>query len=121
MKIGIDILQVARIKRIYENEKLMQSMFGQNEREYINNTDKRFDNLETVAGLYCAKEAFFKALGVGIQLSQLKEIQVVHDALGAPNYQLTEKIKKEYNIESTTLSISHTNENAVAVCVILFK
>ena len=61
MHIGIDIIEAERFKGM-DNAKL-ERMFSHREVEYFKR--KNFAP-ETIAGIFCAKEAFFKALGVGI-------------------------------------------------------
>ena len=98
----------------------MMRVFSGSEIEYIN---KKANALETVAGMFCAKEAFFKAIGKGINLSQLPEVEVKHSTLGAPYYHLSEKLITENNLKTANLmlSISHTKSTAVAVCIIIRK
>jgi len=94
MKIGIDIQEVGPVKRFIGTNK-MGRVFSVYELDYI----KSKGNAErTVAGLYCAKEAFFKAVGCGIKISKLKEVEVKHDRNGAPFYNLSEDVKAEFSV-----------------------
>ena len=108
MRIGIDIQDASRFEKLVGTKK-MQKMFTKSELSYIGSKN---NSLDTIAGLYCAKEAFFKALGTGILHNQLCKVEVLHDVAGAPyiNTDLTDK--------PITLSISHTKQTAVAVCII---
>ena len=101
MNIGIDIVDCYRVSGLV-NKKI----FNEYELEYI---AQKNNALSTVAGLYAAKEAYFKAKGTGIIKSQLPEIAVRHRADGQPYY---------VNDEKASLSISHTVTTAVAVCII---
>jgi len=76
--------------------------------EYIHGKGITAD--QTAAGLFAAKEAYFKALGTGIQISKLSEIEICHSELGTPYYK---------NNPHATLSISHTEKIAVAVCILI--
>lgn len=107
MKIGIDIQQITRIDRFVRNGNIGR-VFSDTELEYIRGKNYASN---TVAGMWCAKEAYFKALGTGLLRSRLKSVEILHDPRGAPYL----------NIPNTTLSISHTADTAVAVCVILGK
>ncbi|MCL2756146.1 MAG: holo-ACP synthase [Firmicutes bacterium] len=112
MQIGIDIQDVKRMKQLSNAH--LERIFSASEREYIiskNNAP------QTIAGLYAAKEAFFKALGTGVMHSKLNLIEIKHTEQGAPflniqDAELGEKIKY------STLSISHTKDTAVAVVII---
>lgn len=115
--IGIDIQDVSRLENFVESTDKMRRMFSQRELDYIS---KKSRALETVAGLFCAKEAFFKAVGSGINVGQLREVEVGHQHSGAPYYVLSPAVIKAYNLSTArvNLSISHTKTTAVAVCYI---
>lgn len=114
MQVGIDIVDVERFKD-FDRGKL-EKMFTTRELNYAKNK-----NLETVAGLFCAKESFFKAIGTGLQISRLHEVEIIHDSLGAPHFEISQSLIKEHDLDSAkiTLNISHTKTVAVAVCIIL--
>ncbi len=101
MNIGIDIVECERVKNLVSNK-----IFSQEELEYIKNKNGA---LSTIAGLFAAKEAYFKAKGSGIIKSELPKVVIDHHKNGQPFY------KNEHN---SALSISHTDTTAVAVCII---
>ncbi len=101
MNIGIDIIECERVGGIV-NEKV----FSTEELTYIK---QKKCALPTIAGLFAAKEAYFKAKGTGIIKSKLPEIVVGHDKNGRPFF---------VNDSHAVLSISHTETVAVAVCII---
>ena len=115
--IGIDIQDVDRLESYANNPGRMERMFSRRELDYIS---RKSHALETIAGMFCAKEAFFKALGSGINISQLLEIEIWHHKSGAPYYSLSPNIIKLHQLSTARihLSISHTKKTAVAVCVI---
>lgn len=115
MRVGIDILEVARMEKYYKKEGFMTRVFGEQELEYFKNKGNDFQNL---AGYYCVKEAFFKAIGTGILLSMLKHVQVTHDELGAPKLLINDELKKKYNITWASISITHSATTAVAICIL---
>jgi holo-[acyl-carrier protein] synthase len=102
MKVGIDIVEVERFTNFN-----YRGIFSPAESEYIRGKN---DSPETIAGLYSAKEAYFKAVGTGIIKSKMPEIEISHDANGKPYYK---------NMPAASLSISHTKTAAVAVCIIV--
>jgi len=101
MNIGIDIVECERVDGLV-NEKI----FSADELTYIH---QKNDALETVAGLFAAKEAYFKAKGTGIVKSELPKVVISHRDNGQPFYA---------HDPQSVLSISHTNTTAVAVCII---
>jgi len=116
MKIGIDIQEVDTLVKFFGTHK-MARMFTEYELGYI---AKKNNAIKTIAGLFCAKEAFFKALGSGLKVKQLPDIEVRHTETGAPYFALCDEIVTTYKIDPAkiSLSISHTKTTAVAVVVI---
>lgn len=112
--IGIDIQDVDRMENFVGTDK-MRRMFTQREIDHIS---KKNYALETAAGMFCAKEAFFKAVGSGLSMQQLLEVEVGHLRSGAPYYILSPQVIKDNNLSTARvdLSISHTKTTAVAVC-----
>jgi holo-[acyl-carrier-protein] synthase len=82
--IGIDSLDIVRIQNFVDNERFLSKYFTEYEVAYCNQTINRTMRM---AGLYCAKEAFVKALGIGIGGGiPLNEIEINHDKNGKPVY-----------------------------------
>jgi len=110
--IGIDIVELSRIKRIYSRQqKFVDRILTKKEKELFNVlTDDRKG--EYLAGRFAAKEAFAKAVGTGLggKLSFL-DIEIEKNKSGKPF------ISKPFN-EGVHLSISHSKEYAVAQVII---
>ena len=71
---------------------------------------------------FCAKEAFFKALGTGVSGKMaLKDVEVVKEPSGKPAVVL-HGATKEYcsglGLGKINLSITHTSETAMAFVVL---
>jgi holo-[acyl-carrier protein] synthase len=105
MNVGIDIAEVKRFCNCKSST--LNKIFSAAEIAYIN---EKGNSAETVAGLYCAKEAYFKAKGTGIIKSKLSSVEISHAKNGQPFYK---------NDPNAVLSISHTKTAAVAVCIVL--
>ena len=116
MKIGIDILDKERIAEL-SREKLAK-IFTEAEMSYLqaNNWEA-----QTIAGMFCAKEAFFKAVGTGLIPSKLHEVEIRYTMLGAPYFKLAPRMINEHKLNTAKMhvSISHSRDLAIAVCVIL--
>ncbi|MCL2599056.1 MAG: holo-ACP synthase [Firmicutes bacterium] len=110
--IGIDIVDVVRIQAFIQKPSFLQGVFAESEIAYSLQNGKQ---TETLAGLYAAKEAFCKAIGTGIT-RRLCEIEIGHSALGQPFF-ITNKHTQDYE-GKLHLSITHTKDLAVAVCVV---
>ncbi len=113
--VGIDILNVNRMEKIKNKEKFMKNIFNEKEIEYI---QKKNNNNQTIAGLYCAKEAFLKAIKKGIDTYSLKDIEISHNNDGAPFIILHNELEKEYKNINISLSISHDGDYATAIILI---
>ena len=113
--VGSDILKIERIAKIIEKSpRFVEKYYGRDEIEYLKSINYR---AQTVAGMFCAKEAFSKAIGTGVVGFALKEVQVLHDDNGAPYLELSGKAKSladELSV-SFSVSISHTEDTAMAV------
>lgn len=117
MKVGIDIVEVERFN-INNLESFLEKYYTVNEIIYINSKKNK---LQTIAGIFACKESVLKAFKIGIGLSiSLKEIEIGHNN-NIPR--LVEnacvlQLKKENNITNIDVSISHTDKNAIAICII---
>ena len=116
--IGTDIVKVERIKRVVERTpKFLKGVFTDKEIEYFNLKKNKY---ESIAGAFASKEALSKALSTGIRGFSLNDIEVIHDELGKPNINLSDKIIEKFNLynHNVHVSISHTEDNAIAFVVI---
>ena len=83
--VGLDVCEIRRMEKRAEDERFLSRFFTEQERAYI--AGRGAGAAQTLAGLFAAKEAFAKALGTGIAFD-LREAEIVHDALGRPGYRL---------------------------------
>lgn len=107
MKIGIDILEIERLKQKLENnQRLEERLFTAQEREYCRSFPEPYSHF---AGTLAAKEAVIKCLGKN---PGWKKIEIFREN-GIPFVFLNGRELKG------TLSISHTKHTAVAVFLLL--
>ncbi len=114
MKIGCDLVSIARIERIYQkhDKKFLDKFLSKSEQKLVKSSS-------TLAGLWAAKEAASKALGLGISLEcSFFDIKISKNSKNAPKLEFSERILKNFNIKNTSLSISHDNGFAVAVVLV---
>ena len=102
MGIGIDIVQISRIKN---PDLLAKGILTDKELEIYH--QKGINKIQFLAGRYAGKEAFMKAIEKGIDQTSFKQIEILYKSSGAPllTYQ-----NHEYEI-----SISHDGDYAVAI------
>jgi len=106
--IGIDIVEVSRFGN-RQPEEYLGKIFNRSEIDYINAKPHK---AQTMAGIFAAKEAVVKALGLGFTAEMVPcDITVLHDGNGCPSVSL--------DCKEIRISISHTGGVAVAVAVVL--
>ncbi|OGS45280.1 MAG: holo-[acyl-carrier-protein] synthase [Elusimicrobia bacterium RIFOXYD2_FULL_34_15] len=108
---GIDIIEVKRIKRIIQtNKKFLEKVYTSTEVSYCNSKKNKWQHF---AVRFAAKEAVWKALGK--KDIWHRDIMVKNAEDGKPEVILSKKYKKLQN--KISLSLSHTDDYAVAVAV----
>ena len=118
--IGTDIVAVARLGTLYERhgERALDKLLALAERADF---EKAKDPARFLAKRFAAKEAFGKALGIGVAApATLPSIAVVHDSLGKPAFAYAPELA-QYLAERSLLahlSISDEKEFALAFVVI---
>ena len=115
---GIDLVEIARIKRSMESTAFYNKAFGDVEKEYLRglNGDRKY---QSAAAFFAAKEAFSKAFGGILTPNTLADVQVAHKQNGKPYFVLSGKAEKKVGNAQIDLSISHTQSAAAAVVVVL--
>ncbi|MCL5047485.1 MAG: holo-ACP synthase [Firmicutes bacterium] len=81
----------------------------------------RFDPVPGLAARFCAKEAFLKAVGMGLFACDLKDIEVAKSFSGAPELCLYNKallLANEIGAARLDLSVSHSDLVATAIVII---
>lgn len=100
-RIGTDIVKISRIEKSIKNSRFLDDVYSPEEQSYCKRA-------ESYAGIFAAKEAYFKALGTGIKLP-LSDVEVRHTDNGKPYI---------FGVENCDLSISHDGEYAIATVII---
>ena len=114
--IGVDLVEVGRIKVAINRrgERFLNRVFTSNEIEYCR---KKKSPYQCYAGRFAAKEAVFKALGIGWRLGlKWSEMEVLNDPQGQPYIVLSGKVKtwaQEMGIRRFLISLSHTQDYAL--------
>ena len=116
--VGLDLCEISRMDKLLQDGRFLARFFSAEEQEYIRGKGKTA--AQSMAGIYAAKEALTKALGVGLSGGEMADIAVLHDHSGAPYYDLRgnwARLAAEKGVTSLHLSISHESGLAAAVCV----
>lgn len=116
--IGLDLQQVDRVQRALENERFQQRVYTQSEQNYL--ASRGAMRAQSAAGMWAAKEAVLKALGIGIGQAALDEIEIGHDDSGAPVARLCGAAlvrQRALGVDRVFVSITHDGGFAAAMCV----
>tara|TARA_B110000285_G_C14629158_1_gene382581 strand:+ start:37 stop:423 length:387 start_codon:yes stop_codon:yes gene_type:complete len=122
--IGTDIVNISRIKKLLnKNKKFKNRIFSINEIKYCETRKNKF---ASYSKRFAAKEAFSKALGIGISKGiSFNEISINNNKNGAPFFELigktkviVKKLTKSKN--KIYLSLSDEKKYALAMVVISF-
>ncbi|MDR3274266.1 MAG: holo-ACP synthase [Puniceicoccales bacterium] len=120
ISIGTDIVEVERLRAAVKRfgNAFLGKIFTENELAYCST------NYCSLAARFAAKEAFSKALGIGIGIgSPLKwqDVSVQNQAFGAPEIILSAKangIMEQHGSKFAKVSLSHTKTLAQAVVIL---
>lgn len=119
--IGVDIVKVDRIEQAVERwgYRFLKRIFTPAE---IERCQQRARPAQCLALRFAAKEAFAKALGLGMRKGlRWRDIEVVHDHLGKPDLLLhnqAQRLLEAVEASRTWLSLSDERESALAVVVL---
>ena len=122
--IGLDLCEIARIeKQLADGDGFLRRYFTPEERAYLDG--RGAVRAQSAAAMFAAKEAFLKALGVGLSGGvALADVGVTHDARGCPAYALAEpalRLLRERGMARAELSLTHEAGMAAAVCLLVAK
>lgn len=113
--IGVDIIEIKRIKEAVKNhgEKFLNRIYTERELKYCFAFAKEKIRFPELAVRFAAKEAYTKALGTGIRGIHFKEIEIINNQLGKPHIAVNGK-----TLPNVHVSLSHSQEFAVAMVTI---
>ncbi|KAF4125252.1 hypothetical protein GMORB2_4092 [Geosmithia morbida] len=120
-RVGVDVEEISAVN--IENDTFIERNFTPNEIAYC---QKAPSPQSSFAGRWSAKEAVFKSLGVASKGAgaAMKDIEVLRDEdTGAPMVRLRGEAAaaaKKAGVQDITLSISHSDSQAIAVAVANF-
>ncbi len=115
--IGIDLIKTKRMSGFMERfgEKALARFLSADEISLVKNH-------KTASGFWAAKEAFSKAIGVGISKEcSFFDIEVYKNDFGAPMLRISQRLVDAFEITSLSLSITHDGNYAIAVVAVESK
>jgi holo-[acyl-carrier protein] synthase len=119
---GVDIIDIRRFRKVANKRggRFLNRIFTTAELSYC---DKKIDKIQHLAARFACKEAISKALKINWSKGlNWKEIEITNNRSGEPEARLTGQAKEVVDylkIENISLSLSHCQDYAVAMAVIL--
>jgi holo-[acyl-carrier protein] synthase len=119
--VGIDIQEIARLQQAMgrTGDAFLRRTFTPGELAYCRRQKKTDQHL---TGRFCAKEAFFKALGTGWAKGLAwTEVEVVRRVSGQPQLRLLGRAKDlaaKAKVRKVWLSLSHSRDYAAATVIL---
>ena len=114
--IGIDLVEIHRMKKAVENPLFVQRIFTSAEQAYCNSRGRQ--GTASYAARFAAKEAVMKALGTGLAGGGTwQDVEVLPDDQGKPVMKLTgyfAQLAESLGVAQIFVSLSHAQEYAVA-------
>ena len=109
--VGVDIIEVERIKKAVQNKRFLNRIFTKNE---IKEQEKSKIRYQRLATRFAAKEAIKKALNIPLIW---KEIEIMRDKNGKPKVNFYNETKKLVKDKKVLVSLSHTKKYAIAFVI----
>jgi len=118
--IGIDVLRVERIAKVYRRhgERFVARLLHPLERKEFEDSAKP---IQYLAKSFAIKEAFVKALGTGFFGVSHEDVGAVRKALGKPEFVFSKRLKarlKQLKIKAAHVSLSDEGGTVGAVAVL---
>jgi holo-[acyl-carrier protein] synthase len=118
---GVDLVRIGRFRRFLDESrsKVLDRLFTVGEKTY---SLAKKDPAPHLAARFAAKEAFLKALGLGLREGiSWQDIEVVRDGLGKPSLRLSGRAAEIFrlrNLAGIHLSYSHDGDYATATIIL---
>ena len=116
--IGVDILEIERIRRSIEGyrDRFLDKVFTRREIAYCSGKNNIYQHF---AARFASKEAMAKALATGWKGEfRWKDVEVLNDSAGQPHIALHGNLRKSLSASSIFVTLSHSESHVVAVVLI---
>lgn len=118
LRTGVDIIEIHRFRSAYRRyrQRFLERLFTTVE------LAENSENMTSLAARFAAKEAVAKAFGTGIGRVTWQEIEICRGNSGEPVLHLhgeAQRLADEQQINTWSISLSHTQDHAIAFVVAL--
>ena len=117
--LGIDIVEISRMEKAVSRESFRKRVFTRAEQAYCDG--RRTQSAAAYAVRWAGKESVLKAFGTGLRRGRLLDIEILPDAMGAPQVHLSgyyASLAEMRGVQKVFISLSHEREYAIAQCVL---
>jgi holo-[acyl-carrier protein] synthase len=117
--IGIDIIELERIKKALGRRQFAQRVFTDGEQVYCESRGAQ--RYASYAARFAGKEAVLKALGTGLSKGEWREVEILPDQLGRPVVKLSgyfKELARQKGVVDVHISLTHSREYAAAQVII---
>ncbi len=125
--LGLDIVKISRIDAIYSKlgNNFLDRIFTKSEIDRMKSFSSNKKKLEFLSKRFASKEAFSKALGVGIGQIKFNEIEIYNDRNGKPEIRKTAKInllvKDLFTVKDYQINLSITDDAGIAQAIVILS
>ncbi len=121
LRTGVDLVEISRFKSVVERHgrRFLERVFTLQELEEVGEVNGKMASL---AARFAAKEAVSKAFGTGIGLLTWREIQILRGPEREPVLYFSgtaARMAEEQKLSAWSVSLSHTEQYAIAMVVAL--
>ena len=116
MTVGIDSVEIKRIKELINKERFLERVFSDDE---IKEFSLRNNKPEHIAAAFAGKEAFSKALGTGISGFKLTEVSLLHLENGKPYLKFSGNALSIVNEKGLSFDVSVTHTDSLATVIVI--
>lgn len=116
MTVGIDTVEIKRIKELINKEHFLERVFSDDE---IIEFGLRNNKPEHIAAAFASKEAFSKALGTGVSGFKLTEISLLHLENGKPYLKFSGNALSIVEAKGLSFDVSVTHTNSLATAIVI--
>ncbi|HEY0222731.1 MAG TPA: holo-ACP synthase [Lactovum miscens] len=111
--IGVDNIELTRIEKALTHPRFIEKVLRPNEKAKYESFDTEVRKIEFLAGRWAAKEAFSKAVGLGIGSDlHFLDLEIINNELGNPSF-----LNPPF-VGNVQLSISHSRLEATAIVIL---
>ena len=120
---GVDIIENKRISKSIKNSKFVKRVFSKYEIIFAN---KKHDKVSYYAKRFAAKEAFLKAIGIGLRNGiNFTDITIKNNFQGKPfikiNDNIKKIIKKKYKTTKIKIYLSLSDEKKYSIAFVVLN